>query len=86
MNISRPSLNLNGPQVPSGDPSSDPASAQAEEQLLKVASLIAFDLSKLHKDITSLWENKVRGLLLKTMTEEEVKRVDGEPAPFFALR
>lgn len=69
-----------GPALPTGDPSSDAASAQAEEQILKVASLITYDLSKAHKDISGFWNDTVRRVLLQTMGEEEIVRLESEYA------
>ena len=74
----RPSLSLTGPSLPTGDPSADPASAQAEEQILKAASLIASDLSRVHKEISAFWGERIHGLLQQTLGLEEVQRIQSE--------
>jgi hypothetical protein len=78
INLPRPSLSLTGPTLPTGDPSSDAASAQAEDQILKAASVVASDLSKIHKDVSAFWSERVEHLLQRTLVPEEVKRIQSE--------
>lgn len=69
---------MTGPSLPVGDPSSDPQAAHAEDQILKIASLIAADLSRMHKALSVMWEDKLEKLLLRVLTREETKRLDSE--------
>jgi hypothetical protein len=74
----RPSLSLTGLHLPTGDPSSDATSAQAEDQILKAASLVASDLSKIHKDISAFWIDKIQELFQRILIPEEVKRIQSQ--------
>ena len=45
---------------------------------MKAASAVASDLSKIHKDISAFWGERVEHLLQRTLVPEEVKRIQSK--------
>ncbi|KAJ9114193.1 hypothetical protein QFC20_001709 [Naganishia adeliensis] len=45
--------------LPAGDPSTDPASAIAEDNILRISSMVAFDLIQLRNSMADFWRERI---------------------------
>lgn len=63
--------------MPQGDPASDSAAAIAEDNLLKISSMVAFDLTQIQKDVKQFWATDVAPELESYLEDTDFTQVNG---------
>ncbi|KAJ9104921.1 hypothetical protein QFC19_003716 [Naganishia cerealis] len=63
--------------LPAGDPSSDPAAAIAEDNSLRISSLVAVDLLRIRRDVQNFWTNSISAELDAYLEESDLEHVNG---------
>lgn len=67
--------------LPASDPSTDPVSAVAEDNVLRISSMVAFDLIQLRKDIAAFWPIGIAPELEYCLENTDMEQVNGKRKP-----
>ena len=63
--------------MPQGVPASDSAAAIAEDNLLKISSMVASDLTQIQKDVEQFWATDVAPELEPYLEDTDLTQVNG---------
>lgn len=75
LTLSRSATPVPGPTLPTGDPSTDPAAAAAEENVLRISTLIAIDLRRLKRDLAQFWTDDLSSLFGEAVNDEQAEEI-----------
>lgn len=64
--------------LPAGDPSTDPASAIAEDNILRISSMVAFDLLQLRNSMADFWRERIALELEAYLDDADMGQVNGK--------
>lgn len=80
MTLSRSNTPVQGSPalVSTGDPTTDPAAAAAEDNMLRVSTVIVNDVKRLRRELRALWDEQIKRTIMNGVDETGEVELEGE--------